>query len=306
VTRNTRKVLAFILRVIGDKRRLFFWLSIRCLSAVFPLITIYQFSLVVRQLESRSTLPTLLFTVFLLLLIRIVDNYLRLKSTTRLDNAISNIGFDIQNYFLTDLKSGTKEERHSTVQAVRNFSDASTLTLSLFRQPGVDSLVSLLFIPAILFTRDWTSFVLTVAYILVYYFIDLYTTQRYAHLKDILNTKTEAYYGKLQNSNDFDLEQRAWCRHFNRLCHWGFTEWFYLQNIAVVFYSSIILYLAYSVISGQKDLAELILIAGYVSQVQTHLNSFSQIQDSLTDMVVGLQHLAKNSHLSTISLSDLV
>lgn len=306
VTPDTRKVLLFILKIISDKTGFFFWLFIRFISAILPLITIYQFSLVIRQLENRSAFSTLLWTLVLLFLVRILDNYLRLKSITRLDNAISNIGFDIQNYFLTDLKAATKEERHATIQAVRNFSDASTLTLSLFKQPGVDSLVSLLSIPVILFTRNWISFVLVVAYILIYYFIDLYTTQRYAHLKDIQNTKTETYYGKLQDSNDFDLEQHTWCRHYHRLCLWNFTEWFYLQNNAVFFNSLILLYLIYTVAAGQKDISELVLIAGYVSQVQPHLNSFSQIKDSFTDMMVGLRHLAANNSVSVLNLSDLI
>ncbi len=306
MTTEAHRVLFFILKIITDKSAFFFWLLIRFISAILPLITVYQFSLVIRHLELQSSLPTLLTTIVALFVIRLLDNYLRLKSTTRLDNAISNIGFDIQNYFLSDLKTDSKEERHATVQAVRNFSDASVLTLSLFKQPGIDSLVSLITIPVILLTRDWSAFILTTAYILIYYFIDIYTTQRYALLKDHLYTKTERYYGKLQDSNDFDLEQHSWSRHYNRLCHWGYTEWAYLQNSAVFFYSIILLYLGYRVTAGRMDISELVLITGYVSQVQTHLNSFSQIKDSLTDMMIGLRRLAANNSVSVLDLDDLI
>ena len=64
------------------------------------------------------------------------------------------------------------------------------------------------------------------ASILIYYSIDHYTTQHYSRLKNNLNTKTENYYAKLQDSNDFDLEKKAYNRHFERLTLWGFTEWF--------------------------------------------------------------------------------
>lgn len=303
---ETHKVIAFIFKIITDKSSFFFWLFIRFISAVLPLITIYQFSLVIRHLEDKSTLQTLFLTTLVLFLVRLLDNFLRLKSTHQLDNAISNIGFDIQNYFLSDLKTNSKEERHATVQAVRNFSDASALTLSLFKQPGIDSLVSLFTIPVILVTRDWSAFVLTTAYILIYFFIDTYTTQRYASLKDNLYTKTETYYGKLQDSNDFDIEQHSWSRHYNRLCRWGFAEWSYLQNSAVFFYSLILFYLGYRVINGQMDISELVLITGYVSQVQTHLNSFSNIKDSLTDMMIGLRRLASNNSVPNLNLSDLI
>ena len=56
------------------------------------------------------------------------------------------IGFDINNYFLFGMESKSKEERHATVQAIRNFSDASSVTLNIIKQPGIDSVVSFLII----------------------------------------------------------------------------------------------------------------------------------------------------------------
>jgi hypothetical protein len=44
--------------------------------------------------------------------------------------------FDIHNFFSKDLVCETTEERHKSVQAIRNFADASSITLRLFRQPG--------------------------------------------------------------------------------------------------------------------------------------------------------------------------
>jgi ABC-type multidrug transport system fused ATPase/permease subunit len=153
---------------------------------------------------------------------------------------------------------------------------------------------------------DFPSFVIVIAYTSIYLLVDTYTTQRYAQLKDIQNSKTEAYYAKLQDSNDFDLEQISYTRHFKRLTRWGFTEWFALQNSAVFFYCLNLFYLIYAVYSGQNDLSHLVLVMGYVTQTQTFLNSFSQIKDSFTDMDVGLKHLAKNEAISAINLEDLI
>jgi len=306
VNRETRKVFAFVLKIISNRTGLFFWSFVRFLSAILPLLTIYLFSLVVKQLEMKLALSTVIFTVILTFVVRLIDNYLRLISVTRLEKVIGDISFDIHNYFLTDLESESKESRHATVQAIRNFSDASSVTLNFIKQPGIDSIVSFLFIPVILFIIDFPSLVITLAYIAVYFCIDTYTTQRYAQLKDIQNSKTEAYYAKLQDSNDFDLEQTSFTRHFRRLCRWGFTEWFALQNSAVFFYCLNLLYLVYIVSTGEKDISDLVLIMGYVSQTQIFLNSFSQIKDSLTDMNVGLKHLAKNEAFSSVDLEDLI
>ncbi|MBP9818244.1 ABC transporter ATP-binding protein [Candidatus Shapirobacteria bacterium] len=301
-----KKVLNFIFRIINDKRGFLFWLFIRFISAFLPLITIYQFSEVVKLLEQKSDLKSIIISVLWLFAVRIIDNFLRLISVTRLENAISNISFDIHNFLLKDLQSATKEARHQSIQAVRNFADASSMTLNLIKQPGVDSLVSLIFIPAALLFLDIRIFILVCAYNLMYLFIDKFTTQKYAHLKDILNTKTENYYAKLQETNDYDLEQISYSRHFSRLSHWSFTEWFTLQNTAVFFYTLVLLFLLPEVISGQREISGVVLIMGYVTQTQVLLNSLSQIKDSLTDMLVGLDHLAKNQSVSAINLDDLI
>ncbi|MFA7301727.1 MAG: hypothetical protein WC069_05430 [Candidatus Shapirobacteria bacterium] len=304
--KRSYRVISFILQLATNRGRFFFWLFVRFISAILPLITIYQFSEVIKLLEKNSPFSFILWSLIWIFIVRIVDNFLRLRSVTQLEYEISSISFDIHNFFLSDLKAETKSERHEIVQSIRNFADASSVTLNLIKQPGIDSIVSLCLIPPILFFLDFRVFVLNFAYILIYTAIDIYTTQRYAKLKDILNTHTETYYAKLQESNDFDLEQKSWSRHFHRITRWGDFEWSVLQNTAVVFYSIILLYLIYLVSNGDKQVSDLVLIIGYVTQTQVLLNSITSIKDSLTDMLVGLERLAKNSTVSAIDLDDLI
>jgi hypothetical protein len=306
MNRRSRKVISFLFRVSRNNHSFFFWLFVRFVSAILPLITIYQFAGVIRQIQDHLPINSILIAVLWMLVVRLLDNLLRIKSVTRLEYEITNICFDIHNYFLSDLKSETKEERHAAVQAIRNFSDAASITLNLVKQPGIDGLVSIVFIPVILFTLDFHIFILTSTYILIYYFIDYYTTQRYAHLKDIVNNKTETYYAKLQDSSDFDLEQKTLNRHSNRLSFWAETEWSLLQNLSVGFYIIIFLYLVGLTANGSEQLSDVVLIMSYVSQTQVFLNNFSSIQDSLTDMLVGLERLARNKSVSAISLEDLI
>lgn len=244
--------------------------------------------------------------IVIIFVVRIADNFTRLLSISRLEYHISNIGFAIHNFFVDDLRATTRDERHESIQAVRNFADATCLTLRLLRQPGVDSLVSLITIPIIMFFVDFQVFIMVISYILIYYFIDTYTTQHYRYLRDIQNTKTEVYFAKIQDSNDIDLEQNSFTRHFNRLAKWIFTEWFLLQNTAVFFYALVFLYLINDIISGHKDISTLVLVMGYITSLQAYLNSFSEIKDSLTDMDVALEHLAKNKTISALDLDDLM
>jgi ABC-type multidrug transport system fused ATPase/permease subunit len=306
MNKSTRKVIFFILKVVQNKPPLFFWLFVRFISAILPLITIYLFSEVISLLEKKLPLESVFLFLLIIFIVRIFDNYLRLKSITKLEEVISNITFDINSFFLSDFTAETKQERHETVQAVRNFSDASSLTLNIFKQPGVDAFVSLIFVPLILFFLEFKVFVIVIAYISIYYLIDYFTTQKYMRYRDIQNLKTEVYFAKLQDSNDFDLEQKTYTRHFSRLTKWNFTEWFALQNTAVFFYSLVLLYLIYFYYSGQKTISEVVLIMGYVTQTQVFLNAFSNIKDSLTDMFVSLEHLAKNKSVSVINLDDLI
>jgi hypothetical protein len=306
MSKKNRQVIKLIFQIIQNKTAFVFWIIIRFISAIFPLITIYLFSKTINLVEIKSDFSTIFFFILTIFVVRIIDNFTRIKSVVKLDECISNIGFDIHNYFIGDIKPETKLERHESVQAIRNFAEATAWTLRLFRQPGIDSIISLVSIPIILLVVDFKVFVLEIVYIIVYYFIDYYTTQRYINFKDIQNTKTEVYYAKLQETNDVDLEQKTFSRHFSRLCNWCFTEWFTLQNAAVFFYTLIFAYLIISISTGTKLISDLVLIMGYVGSTQAYLNSFSEIKDSLADMSVAVSHLARNKSITTIDFDDLV
>jgi len=304
--KKTKFTIFLIFKIIQNKPRFLFWLFVRFFSALLPLLSIYLFSKVIRSVETKEIFSSIFFLVLSILIVRIVDNYTRLRSLFKLDECISDINFDVHNFFSKDLQAENREERHQSIQAIRNFADASSITLSLFRQPGIDSIVSLFMIPAILFFVDFKVFVLEIAYVLVYMVIDYYTTQKYVKFRDIQNTKIETYYAKLQDSNDVDLEQKTFTRHFTRLSNWNFIEWSLLQNSAVIFYSIILAYSIIATSSGYKHISDIVLIMGYVASTQTFLNSFSEIKDSLSDMTVALDHLAKNKCISVIDLDDLV
>ncbi len=306
MTSKTLKSIVFILNVSSQKGEFVFWLFVRFVSAVLPLITIYQFSHLIKLIEQRVSYHTLVVYLLLILAVRLLDNFLRLRSTTRLNSLISSLSFDIHNFFLIDFKPESKEDRHASIQAIRNFADATSKAVSSFKQPGIDSLVSVLFIPVALFLIDFRSFVLIVSYIIVYSFVNYYTSQRYKELQDFQNTKTESYYAKLQDSNDVDLEQSTYSRHFSRLTNWTFVEWFLLQNTAVVFYFIFLFFQTSLVFSGSIHISDLILIIGYVNQTQAFLNSFTEIVYGLDDMSVALNHLAKNKFISVLSLDDLL
>ena len=306
VSKKTRQAIKLIFQIIQNKHRFLFWVIVRFISAIFPLITIYLFSRTINLVEIKSDFSTIFFSIILIFIVRIIDNFTRIKSVTKLDECISDIGFDVRNYFISNIKPETKLERHKSIQIIRNFAEATSWTLRIFRQPGIDSIISLASIPIILLLVDFKVFVLEIAYIIVYYTIDYYTTQHYVRFKDIQNTKTETYYAKLQETNDVDLEQKTFSRHFSRLSGWCFTEWFTLQNTAVFFYILIFAYLIMSISTGTKLISDLVLIMSYIASTQVCLNSFSEIKDSFADMSVAIDHLDKNKAISVIDFDDLV
>ena len=306
MSKKTRNAIKLIYDLIQNKSRFFLWVSVRLFSSFLPLIVIYLFSKTINLVETKSDFSAIIFSIIAIFVIRIIDNFTRLKSISKLDECISDISFDIHNHFTDNIKTETKLERHQSIQTIRNFADATTWSLKRFCQPGIDSIVSLLAIPFIILSVDFKVFVLEVVFIVVYYFIDYYTTQHYADFKDLQDTKTESYYAKLHETNDVDLEQKTFSRHFARLCNWFFTEWFTLQNTAVFFYTIIFAYLIFSVSGGTKLISDLVLIMTYITSTQTHLNSFSEIQDSIADMSVAVTHLAKNKSITAIDFEDLV
>jgi len=306
VIKKTKITLFLIFKIISNKKRFLFWFFVRFVSSLLPLLSIYLYSQVVSNIEHQVVLRSVVLLILIIFLVRLIDNFLRLKSLYKLEECISDIGFDIHNFFIKDLKTQNKEERHQSIQAIRNFSDASSITLMLLRQPGIDSIVSLFIIPIVLFFVDKQIFILEVAYISIYLIIDYYTTQRYAQLRDVQNTKIENYFAKLQESDDVDLEQKTFTRHFTRLSNWSFWEWFSIQNSAVFFYSLILVFSIISIYVGSKEISDLVLVMGYVTSTQVYLNSLSEIKDNMANMTVAIDHLARNKSISVIDLDDLI
>jgi ABC-type multidrug transport system fused ATPase/permease subunit len=304
MNRDTREIVRLILKFIEHKPSFFFWTFVRFVSALFPMLSIYLFSLVIKYLDNQTSFSQLIQLILIIIIVFILDNFTRLLSIYCLQDLISQTEFGIHRLLTVNLRSPDKKVRHKTIQAIRNLGEAVRTTLEIIRQPGIDSFVSLIAIPSILLFLDFKVFILEVAYVLVYYFTDVFTTERYSSLKDIQNQRTEVYYAKLQESNEIESESKTYTRHFKDLCRWGFVEWFSLQNIAVSFYTLILFYLASEFYHGSKQISDLVLIMGYISSTQVFLNSLSTVKDRLADTKVALRRLAKNPLLS-VDFSDL-
>ena len=305
MSRDTIKTLKLIYSLTQNKKDFFSWLFVRLISALFPIATIYLYSRVIRALETHSPLTVLFGMVLAVLASRFLDNFTRLLSTKKLDYIIACIQLNIQDILVSSINTQDKKTRHKAVQAIRNFSDASATTLMIFKQPGIDSLVSFITIPIILFFIDFKVFILQLSYMIVYYFTDIYTTERYAKLKNRHNSRVESYYAKLQTAKDFKYEQTLIKKTFNRVCNWGVFEWNLLQNTALVFYILTLLYLVYSVSMGQKTISDLVLIIGYIDGTQAFLNNISSIKDSMTDTKVALHRLLDNKKTLAVDYDDL-
>ncbi len=306
MSKSSRKIIQFVTSLLFQPNAFIFWLFIRFISALFPMLSIYLFSDIIRQLETGISLDLIIPRAVLILFVYLIDNYTRLLSVHKIQFLISNTEFAIHKYMILGLDTQSKSDRHASIQAIRNFGEAVRGTLELIRQPGIDSFVSMITIPLILLFIDFRAFILEIAYILIYFFADLYTTHNYLRIKDFQDAKTESYYASLVDSNDIDLESAAYTRNYQRLCNWGFIEWFTLQNIAVTFYVIILIYQIYLVSTGETHLSRLVLIMGYISQTQTFLNDISIIRDRLTDTKVALTRLARSEHINVIDLDDLV
>lgn len=303
--KQNKNLFKLILDLVEHKRALFFWYFVRLLSALLPLYTIYLFAQTIKLLETKASLRQLVYQALLILIIRILDNLTRLLSIHQLEYYIQQTELSVHQFLVFGLKTKNKTKRHQIVQAIRNFGDAVRTTLYVIRQPGLDGLVSFVTVPIILFFIDFQVFVLNLVYMIVYYFVDIYTTERYARLKNIQNSHNEAYYARLQDSNNPKKERYSFLNHLKKLCRWGFVEWNLLQNTAVFFYVLILFYLSHQVFTGQKHISDLVLLMGYVTTTQTFLNNISSIKDGLADAKVALTRLAQNPAISTANLPNL-
>jgi len=98
--KKTKFTILLVFKIIQDKKRFLFWLGVRLFSALLPLLTTYLFSKVIADIENKIIFSSIFFLILLILIVRVVDNFTRIRSVYRLDECISDIGFDIHNYLI--------------------------------------------------------------------------------------------------------------------------------------------------------------------------------------------------------------
>lgn len=304
MSKETRDTIKCILRFIEDKRSFTFWFFIRIVSVLIPPISVYLFSRVIKNLETTRDVRQIIILISLTFCTYILDNFLRLISIHQLQYLINKSELDIQLFFVRNLHTQRKRDRHQAIQSIRNFSEAARLTMEFLRQPGIDGFISLFYLPLIVFFLDFKVFIIQIAYILVYYFTDVYTTEVYSKIKEVQNKRLETYYAKLQDTNDIVYETTLLNKEYLRLNRWGFLEWFFLQNIAVTFFTVIFAYLVVGVYRGQKHISDIFLITSYLSSTQVFLNSISQVKDGLANTKIALSRLSQSKSTS-VDFSDL-
>jgi len=304
MSKETRDTIKCILRFIEDKRSFAYWFFVRIISVLIPPISIYLFSQVIKSLETNHDARQIIILISLTFFTYILDNFLRLISIHQLQYLINKSESDIQLFFIRNLHAKRKHDRHQAIQSIRNFSEASRLTMEFLKQPGIDGFVSLFYLPLIVFFLDFKVFIFQIAYILVYYFTDVYTTEVYSKIKEVQNKRLETYYAKLQDTNDVVYETTLLNKEYLRLNRWGFLEWFSLQNIAVTFFTLVFAYLVLSVYRGQKHISDIFLITSYLTSTQVFLNSISTVKDGLANTKVALSRLAQSKSTS-VDFSDL-
>ena len=302
---DTIQTLKIINNLAENKKPFYGWLFLRFISALFPILTVYLYSMVIKAIEINASFKVTLGIVISVFASRLIDNFTRLLSTYKLDYEIGHIQLDIHHSLVKSIKAKDKKMRHKAIQAIRNFSDAASTTLTIFKQPGIDSLVSFITIPIILFIVDFRIFILQVSYMATYYFIDVYTTEKYTKIKNRHNSKIESYYAKLQSVKKFKFEETHVKKTYRKLSNWGIVEWSILQNISVVFYIFVLFYLVFQVSFGLKSISDLVLVMGYITSTQVFLNNISSIKDSLADTKVALHRLLDKNKSMAVDYDDL-
>lgn len=306
MTAKTREVIKFILKLISNKTMFLFWLFVRLLVSLIPLYTIYLFSRLVNLLITFAPVQQVSNIVLIFAVMFFAENFFKHKANIKLQEIFSNTEFSIHRFLTIGLRTKNKDLRHEAIQSIRNFAEAVRHTLEILRQPGLDSIVSLLITPVILFFIRPLYFWIVIPYIIIYYLFDCYTTRRYTKFKDVQNARVEAYYAKLQDSNNITEEEKKFNHAHNALCKWSFLEWFNLSNISLFFYLTIIILTLISIVKGHRPVSDIVMVRGYLVLIDANLLSLSVVKDRLTDTRVALDRLSRSKKFLSIDLSDLM
>lgn len=306
MTKESRQVALLILRFIEERRNFIFFLLLRIISVLIPPLSVNFFTKSLHCIETNCGQTTLITQLAITISSLFVANTLREISLHNIQYLINKAECDVQSVLIAGFNSKTTKTRHVLIQSMRNFSEAARTTMESLLGPGIDGLVLLIYIPFLTFFVDFRIFIIQIAYICLFYFVDVYTTDKYKDRRDDLDKNIENYYAKLQDSNKIDEENTALVNGYQNIYTFTMWEWLSLQNINAFFYSSILVFLIISLQNKEKQISDVVLLTSYLASTQSFLVTLSQVRDKLTDTKVALRRLLKSRAYNSVGFEDLM
>lgn len=273
---------------IFNTRVFWFWVFVRLISTFGPILITYIFARGVKALETHQPIDRIIQIFFILLLVRLFANMLRIASKTRIALYTEGYIVGIQER-LAETIDPPKPKRKEIIQALRNLTQGVRKFVEYFYNNGLQAIVSFVSIPIILFFIDKKIFLIEIIAIVIYLLITYVFSIKYEKEYEHFDKSREKYFSKLLDTNRVESKANILVTIFRRVQDLLLVEWLTLQNFIALFELLILSIIAIDFVNGTKQIHHLILIMGYVKETHVFLNALTSTVERYMQIEAGIE-----------------
>jgi len=281
-----------------------FWRLFGCAQTLFwPFAFAKVIDIVAQNPEAwQKAIPW----VFAMVVNKIIEDVVRLKSKLGLQNLAMRIKIDIVKFLTKKTKVRDGIKTGEAVQSMGNMASTIESIVFLYKDKLLQLPVYFIAIPIILLGSQPSYFVLLILYIAIYLFIDYFAATFYVKEARDSRKASEAFWGTVYTKTPgvwrqredriafeemIDAQSEDFCKEENEaqnIHHW---RWMMIQSLSSFFYGIAIAFVLYQVINGRARAGDLVLVIGYFIKTHASLNIVSDVVYQVINTRISFQEL---------------
>ena len=291
----------------GFHRRLIFWLTIRGIAPSVSLLNPVITAMIIDRLTGHTaTTLNLWWLLFLFLLINLVRIFFRNRANYFINRLENQIRLQIRQRGISrlldfDLSWHEKQASGKKVTIITRGSDALRDLIKFIRSGGggIDIFINIVVVLIIFATLDWRYFLVAIANVVSYLYVNHLSNQVLNPQKHSLNidyervmSKNFEYFSNMnlikslgighQVNKTLFLKENEYTDRSIKVSKYDFDRWLYINYISQFFSVVITAMVVFDIFAGRITLGSFFIYTGYITRLQDGLGG---IADWVTEVI---------------------
>jgi len=298
------------------KFQIFGYSLLRIFSFAQVLFWPFAFAKVVNIMtESPDNWHQALVWAGLMLINKVLEDIIRLRSKYGLETIATELKIKLAIYLTEETKIRKNVKTGEAVQAIKTASETVETLMMFYKESVLQLPVNFIVIPMVLLKANVDYLFIFIVFAALYLLIEYFASKSYRRRLESYLKSAEVFWGttyrkapdiwrKREKINGFSRQIESQGKKLDRstdaFLNTNNWRWIATQTLSSAAIGLSILFIIYKTINGSASIGDLILVTGYLSQVQGSLNIVSSGISYFSQTKLALNRLYKAIEFKSI------